>query len=313
MFRSISKLGFCTLVGEQSQKPFRQALAKQIRFTGPMTIAQYMHEVLTHPKYGYYTNKSEVLGKSGDFTTSPEISQMFGECLGIWMANEWMKMGSPTPLQIVEFGPGRGTLMHDMLRTLHKLNLIKNQETLSVHLIEVSKTMRSFQQLKLCRDNASNKCMFGPEVSWHETLSSVPKGFSIFVAHEFFDALPIHQFVRQNNDSEFTEVLIDATPDEDLKFVTAKSIHSKTYLSASETRNVVEVSPKTGLIVEEMCERIVSDGGAALIADYGHNGEKGDTFRAFKNHKLHDPLAEPGQADLTADVDFNYIRYHKRS
>jgi len=141
--------------------------------------------------------KKDVFGVSGDFTTSPEVSQMFGECIGIWIFNEWMKMGSPKPLQLVELGPGRGTLMCDILRTLSRLSP-NCSSFLSVHLVEISPFLTKIQEASLCglEIASTNRSKFGTGIQWYKNLDDVPKGFSFFIANEFFDALPVHKFVR---------------------------------------------------------------------------------------------------------------------
>ncbi len=302
-------------------------LLARIRFTGPMTVAQYMEEVLLSPRSGYYTQK-DVFGSGGDFTTSPEISQMFGECLGAWVLHEWSRMGAPDkiPLQLVELGPGRGTLMDDVLRTMRKLAPERIDRT-TVHLVEVSQVMRRLQEAQLCGyfgdrqmgeklgadDLREVSSKHGPTVRWYNDLESVPQGFTFFLCHEFFDVLPIHQFVR-TDDGQWREVLVDLDPNKDgqLRFVQSRErTPNAIHINPEETRDVVEVSPKAAVLMREMCRRIAERGGAALIADYGHDGTgAGDTFRAFKRHRPHHPLAEPGSADLTADVDFGYLKRH---
>ncbi|XP_047736232.1 protein arginine methyltransferase NDUFAF7, mitochondrial isoform X3 [Hyalella azteca] len=202
--------------------------------TGPITIHQYMRAMLTHPKGGYYMTRDR-MGQAGDFITSPEISQMFGELLGVWVYSEWHRMGRTAPLLLVELGPGRGTLMLDVLRSLGRLGV--SGTALEVHLVEVSPHYRLLQQRALCpqpQDNNPSSEEFpsigeeppvysppspfpsytpsGSAVFWHETLDSVPSGFSMFLAHEFFDVLPIHKLVK-TDDGEWREVLIDINGD----------------------------------------------------------------------------------------------------
>ena len=313
-----------TKSGEKESRLLRELCAK-IRFGGPLTVAQYMREALTNPGSGYYMKK-DVFGRQGDFVTSPEVSQMFGECLGIWIINEWLKMGRPAPMQLVELGPGRGTLMADILRTFGKISP-DALAGMSVHLVEVSDAMRRLQEAALCggapsqqpaRDVSGDSNAFhqrrssaGPLVSWYSSSRDVPRGFSFFVAHEFFDALPVHKFVRGgggDGDEKWHEILVDVDGD-GLRFVRAKGkTPAVSLIDAGEEKDEVEVCPAAGVLVKSLCERIATDGGALLVADYGHGGEKGDTLRAFKGHALADPLKEPGDADLTADVDFSYLK-----
>ncbi|XP_033104927.1 protein arginine methyltransferase NDUFAF7, mitochondrial-like isoform X2 [Anneissia japonica] len=305
-------------------------LHSKIKLSGPISIAQYMKECLTNPRYGYYMHR-DVFGRDGDFITSPEISQMFGELIGIWILNEWMQAGSPPRLHIVELGPGRGTLAEDVLRVFSKFNhLVKD---VSLHLVEVSPKMRELQKAKLSgagkeehRGNmgagkGEHKILespseeivsrFGIPVTWHYNLNDVPRGFSCFIAHEFFDALPVHIF--QRSERGWREILVDIDEDggpHGLRFVLAhaKTASSVVYINEIEKRDRVEVCPEAGVIIQNLAQRIREDGGSALIADYGHDGDKDDTLRGFKDHKLHDVLSEPGTADLTADVDFSYLR-----
>eukprot|EP00058_Branchiostoma_floridae_P024793 XP_002610283.1 hypothetical protein BRAFLDRAFT_126844 [Branchiostoma floridae] len=261
-------------------------LRSQLKAAGPITVADYMREVLTNPTAGYYMHK-DVFGTQGDFITSPEISQMFGELLGVWCVNEWMLGGSPRSMQVVELGPGRGTLAQDMLRVFQQFPMM--QDMVSLHLVEVSPKMAAMQEERLTgvieddkRKNAASggdivykkrKTKAGVPISWYSDIHDVPRGFSCYIAHEFLDALPVHKF------------------------------------QAGEKRDHLEVCPQAGVLVQHLANRIVEHGGAALLADYGHDGTKTDTLRGFRNHQLHEVLQEPGSADLTADVDFSYLRH----
>ncbi|XP_041831978.1 protein arginine methyltransferase NDUFAF7, mitochondrial isoform X2 [Melanotaenia boesemani] len=259
-------------------------LTSKIKATGPIPVAEYMREVLTNPVTGYYVKK-DVLGPDGDFITSPEISQIFGELVGVWIVSEWMGAGRPGTLQLVELGPGKGSLAGDILRVFSQLRSVLGETSVSLHLVEVSPALSLVQAQNLtgtCSREAHREddpvyrrgtTGMGTPASWYRRLEDVPAGFSIFVAHEFFDALPIHKF------------------------------------QAGERREHVEVCAEGGVIIQQLAQRIVGDGGAALIADYGHDGTKTDTFRGFKEHQLHDVLSSPGSADLTADVDFSYLRW----
>ncbi|BFZ07685.1 hypothetical protein BsWGS_10723 [Bradybaena similaris] len=294
---------------------------------GPITVADYMKEVLTNSVSGYYMHR-DVFGAAGDFITSPEISQMFGEMLGVWVVNEWMNHYSNQQMQIVELGPGRGTLADDMLRVFSQFPDIKDK--ISVNLVEVSPALSRIQAVKVTGRDISEidgkftdnsevtaepyqqlPSKYGPMVSWYRTLADVPQGLSCYIAHEFLDALPIHKFHKTEHG--WREVLVDVdTGSDSLRFVLAPA---QTPASVAYLKNVLnsektnaEVCPSAGLIVQEICQRIKQHGGFSLLADYGHTGEKGGTFRAFKNHNLHDPLVDPGTADLTADVDFSYLK-----
>ncbi|XP_058881875.1 protein arginine methyltransferase NDUFAF7, mitochondrial-like [Acipenser ruthenus] len=301
--------------------PVLKHLTSKIRSTGPISVAEYMREVLTNPVSGYYVH-NDMLGAEGDFITSPEISQIFGELLGIWCVSEWMAAGKPKEFQLVEFGPGRGSLASDVLGVLKQLKSVVGESAVSVHLVEVSPKLSEVQAQSLTGEDSKaadneNDPVYrrgttktGHPVYWYRGMEDVPRGFSIYLAHEFFDALPIHKF--QKTDKGWREILIDIDPEvaNKLRFVLAPSatLASSTLLQADEEREHVEVCPEGGVLVQRLTNRISEDGGAALIADYGHAGDKTDTFRGFRGHKLHDVLVAPGTADLTADVDFRYLR-----
>ncbi|XP_069697808.1 protein arginine methyltransferase NDUFAF7, mitochondrial isoform X2 [Periplaneta americana] len=295
----------------------RQLQAK-IKAVGPITVAEYMKEVLTNPLSGYYMHR-DMIGETGDFITSPELGQLFGEMVAIWCFSEWQKMGSPIPLQLVEMGPGRGSLAQDVLRVFERFGV---HNEVSLHLVEVSPHLSQIQAKALCvkiyTQPTSNQQYYQMGITatnipvfWYKSIQDVPRQFSCFLAHEFFDALPIHKF--QRTEAGWREVLIDIDPAADtekFRFVISRAPTpaSKLFIKADETRDHVEVCVESGAILEHLAMRMEEDGGFALFADYGHDGTKTDTFRAFRDHQLHDPLVEPGSADLTADVDFSYFR-----
>ncbi|KAF5296316.1 hypothetical protein FQA39_LY12533 [Lamprigera yunnana] len=310
---------FCHSINpEITKNSIVQHLRTKLQIGGPISIADYMKEILTSPLGGYYMHR-DVFGAEGDFVTSPEVSQVFGELIAIWFLNEWSKAGSPKPIQIVELGPGRGTLCHDILRVFARFKLL---DYATVHLVEVSphltklqaETLRvSLNQNDDCGDNfyvQKGNSTYGVPVFWYRHLDSVPKNFTIFIAHEFFDALPVHQFKKTNNG--YREVLIDIDPHKPTHFryvlAPTETPIGKLFIGLKETRSYVEISPETLSLTNKIAHRLERYGGLALIVDYGHNGDGTDSFRAFKNHKLHDPLIEPGSADLTADVDFAAIK-----
>ncbi|XP_005073659.1 protein arginine methyltransferase NDUFAF7, mitochondrial isoform X2 [Mesocricetus auratus] len=300
--------------------PMLRHLTYKIKSTGPITVAEYMKEVLTNPAKGYYVHH-DMLGEKGDFITSPEISQIFGELLGIWFISEWMASGKSPAFQLVELGPGRGTLTGDILRVFSQLGSVLKACDISIHLVEVSQKLSEIQALTLTeeklpleRDAESLVYMKGVTksglpVSWYRDLKDVPKGCSFYLAHEFFDALPVHKF--QKTSQGWREVLVDIDPQvpDKLRFVLAPcATPAEAFIRHDEGRDHVEVCPDAGIIIQDLSERIALTGGAALIADYGHDGTKADTFRGFRGHQLHDVLIAPGTADLTADVDFSYLR-----
>ncbi|XP_012330849.2 protein arginine methyltransferase NDUFAF7, mitochondrial isoform X1 [Aotus nancymaae] len=300
--------------------PMLRHLMYKIKSTGPITVAEYMKEVLTNPAKGYYVHR-DMLGDKGDFITSPEISQIFGELLGIWFISEWMATGKSTAFQLVELGPGRGTLVGDILRVFSQLGSVLKNCDISVHLVEVSQKLSEVQALTLTEEkvplerNAESPVYMkgvtksGIPIFWYRDLHDVPKGHSFYLAHEFFDVLPVHKF--QKTPQGWREVFIDIDPQvsDKLRFVLAPSATpAEVFIQHDETRDHIEVCPDAGVIIEELSRRIALTGGAALVADYGHDGTKTDTFRGFCGHKLHDVLIAPGTADLTADVDFSFLR-----
>ncbi|XP_025210695.1 protein arginine methyltransferase NDUFAF7, mitochondrial isoform X4 [Theropithecus gelada] len=273
--------------------PMLRHLIYKIKSTGPITVAEYMKEVLTNP----------------------------AKLLGIWFISEWMATGKSTAFQLVELGPGRGTLVGDILRVFTQLGSVLKNCDISVHLVEVSQKLSEIQALTLTEEkvplerNAGSPVYMkgvtksGIPISWYRHLHDVPKGYSFYLAHEFFDVLPVHKF--QKTPQGWREVFIDIDPQvsDKLRFVLAPSATpAEAFIQHDETRDHVEVCPDAGVIIEELSQRIALTGGAALVADYGHDGTKTDTFRGFCGHKLHDVLIAPGTADLTADVDFSYLR-----
>ncbi|XP_054838826.1 protein arginine methyltransferase NDUFAF7, mitochondrial isoform X2 [Eublepharis macularius] len=294
-------------------------LVMKIKSTGPITVAEYMREVLTNPVKGYYMHH-DVLGEKGDFVTSPEISQMFGELIGIWFVSEWIASGKPGKFQLVELGPGRGSLTHDILRVFNQLGSLLSKCDISVHLVEVSPKLSEIQALTLAEEKIElmdrspaymkGVAKTGLPIFWYQDLSDVPVGNSFYLAHEFLDALPIHKF--QKTEKGWRELLVDIDPEvpDKLRFVLAPSATaaSEAFVHEEESRDHVEMCPDAGVIIQKLAQNIEKNGGAALIADYGHDGTKTDTFRGFCGHKLHDVLLAPGTADLTADVDFSYLR-----
>ncbi|XP_059841635.1 protein arginine methyltransferase NDUFAF7, mitochondrial isoform X1 [Hypanus sabinus] len=324
LLRSCSTTSKNTKVHDDGRLMLKHLIAK-IKSTGPISVAEYMREVLTNPVAGYYYHR-EAVGAQGDFITSPEISQVFGELLGIWCVSEWMAAGKPKAFHLVELGPGRGTLVSDVLRVFSQLSSVLRTCEISIHLVEVSPKLSETQAQILTEGEHSllhdpsaevykaGVTKTGLPIAWYKDLQDVPKGFGFYLAHEFFDVLPIHKF--QKTKQGWREILIDIEPHspEKLRFVLAPSatFASKTLIQMDDKRNHLEICPEAGVIIHSLASRIVEDGGAALIADYGHNGTKTDTFRAFRGHQLHEVLTAPGMADLTADVDFSFLRQMTR-
>lgn len=276
--------------------PLTKIIADEIKQTGPITVERYMGLCLGHPDHGVYTARDPI-GTDGDFTTSPEISQMFGELIGLWAASLWQAMGQPAQVHLIELGPGRGTLMSDALRAARALPGFMDE--LTVHLVETSPPLRTKQAYSL---KAS-----GITPHWHDDLASVPQGPSIIIANEFFDALPIRQFERRDN--HWFERLIDIGTTGGFGFGTADEPETNPMLDTAFPKpaqgDIAEICPMAQDIIRTIGTRFHKQSGAALIIDYGHAASGvGDTLQAVAKHQYANPLAQPGLADLTAHVDF---------
>jgi len=268
-------------------------LLNRIAQTGPITVADYMAEALLHPQHGYYTTR-DPLGTGGDFITAPEISQMFGELIGLALAQAWLDQGAPTPFTLAELGPGRGTLMADALRAASKVPGFSDAAQL--HLVEASPALKA-QQANLL-----------PTATWHDTITTLPQQPTYLIANEFFDALPIRQF--QRDAGGWRERMIGAADNNSLQFglSTPAPIASLDHRLADTTPgDIVETCPALPSITSTLAHLIETHGGAALIIDYGDWRSQGDTLQALKNHQPQNPLTAPGTADLTAHVDFEAI------
>jgi len=268
-------------------------LLRQIRQTGPLTIADYMKTCLLHPNYGYYS-KQDPFGTNGDFITSPEISQMFGELLGLCLAQNWIDQGKK-PFALVEAGPGRGTLMVDILRATKSVP--EFHQKMTIHLIEESTELQKIQ-----KENLSNFY-----VQWHTSVHTIPEKALFFIANEFFDALPIRQFKRANTCWE--EVLIGEKNNK-LIYYLGNKIPLNTipyHIENTKIGDVIEMCMAAKPIITALSTRIKSYGGCAIIIDYGDDNLIGNTFQAVKNHKKIDALKLPGDSDLTAHVDFKEL------
>jgi len=278
--------------------PLQSEIKKLIKSSGPMPVWRYMELCLLHPQYGYYVSR-DPLGREGDFTTSPEVSQMFGELIGLWAAAVWNAMGSPPLVRLVELGPGRGTMMADALRALRVLPPL--YQTLSVHLVEINPVLREKQKSTL--SGVRN-------ISWHDHLDEVPEGPAIILANEYFDVLPIHQAVKEP--TGWHERVVDIDASGKLVFTAAAEpiprfeVLLPPLVRAAPIGAVFEWRPDAEMM--KIATRVRDQDGAALIIDYGHlRSDAGDTFQAIARHSFTDPLKAPGQADVTAHVDFQAL------
>lgn len=266
----------------------------RITATGPMTLADYMADCLLHPDHGYYATR-DPFGAAGDFTTAPEISQMFGEVLGLCLAQAWLDQGRPTPFTLAELGPGRGTLMADILRATRALPGF--HAAARVTLVEASATLRGIQRQTLSDHPAH----------WAGSTEDLPEAPLFLIANEFFDALPIRQFTRQG--AGWAETVVGLAEGRLALGRTAPAplagLHHR--LADTPEGGIVEICPAATPIMARIGGLIARHGGAGLIVDYGDWRARGDTFQALRDHRFTDPLAEPGRADLTAHVDFEAL------
>lgn len=276
------------------------ALARHLemltRVEGPLSVARFMQETLGHPEHGVYAAKNPI-GAAGHFTTAPEISQMFGELLGVWAIALWRSMGAPKRVVLAEMGPGRGTLMKDFLRAA-KIDP-EFRAAIRLHLVETSPTLAALQREAL-----------GETIEDIVTsIADLPFGPLILIANEVFDCLPVRQF--QKTERGWCERLIDFDPERGgFCFVLAPEPGPAARLippavAAAPLGSLAEVSPAALSLATAIAEAVAREGGGALLVDYGHaQSAPGETLQAIARHQKVDPLADPGSADLTAHVDF---------
>lgn len=279
------------------------ALEREIRALietqGPISVSRYMALCLAHPEYGYYTAR-DPFGTDGDFTTAPEISQMFGELIGVWCAEVWRLMGSPARVALVEVGPGRGTLMKDALRAAKVMPGFLN--AVELHLVETSPVLQEKQR----------EALRGvvPSIAWHGETLTLPDVPLIAIGNEFVDALPVEQFEKKAGrwherkiglgaDGAFCFGL-DPAPLPDFEMRLPRRLTPAPNGAIFEQRELASIS--------KILPRIAKNGGAALFVDYGHaESNFGDTLQAVSGHDYAEPLEAPGEVDLTSQVDFEAL------
>ena len=270
--------------------PLESLLIARIVAQGPIRLDDYMADCLLHPDHGYYT-RATPFGAAGDFITAPEVSQMFGELLGLWLAQCWLDQGAPGSFTLAEPGPGRGTLMADVLRATRGVPGF--HAAARVVLIEASPRLRAVQAARL-----------GSGVAWADRVDDLPQGPLYLLANEFFDALPVRQFTRAG--AGWAETMVTVQDGQlTLARGTARPIVALAHrLGDTRDGDVVELCPAAATVMATVAGRIAQHGGAALVVDYGGWNGTGDTLQAVRRHGFVPVLSTPGQADLTAHVDF---------
>ncbi len=271
-----------------------------IQANGPISVTDYFSLCLADPDYGYYRTR-EPFGRSGDFVTAPEVSQLFGEMIGVFIVHAWQRHGAPTGVRLVEIGPGRGTMMADMLRVIARLAppLFEN---MTIHLVETSERLSDVQQETLAA--------YAGQIQWHQDFDDVPPGFTLIAANELFDAIPFRQFVK--TPTGFRERMVGIDADDELSFGAGVAGIDPALLpeqaSSMPVGTMFEIAPARQSVMLAISERLKRLGGTALALDYGHLVTGfGDTLQAVRMHEFDPPLAHPGEADLTSHVDFQAL------
>ncbi|MFO1156478.1 MAG: SAM-dependent methyltransferase [Rhodospirillales bacterium] len=287
--------------------PLARLLRREIAANGPMPVARFMAAALGHPQFGYYAGAAaaseEPLGRDGDFITAPEISQVFGELLAVWCLAVWRAMGEPWPLSLVELGPGRGTLLADLWRTVAMLagDFVG---ALRLHLVETSAALRARQRATLGGLSPL------PPLFWHEHIDEVPPGPALTIANEFLDALPVEQYVRDAGVWRERCVSVEGA---DFVFGLGTAVDPQSRpdlagLPEAADGTLIERCPAAEHLVATLAGRLAKDGGAALVIDYGPaRSAPGETLQAVRSHRPEQPLADPGAVDLSHHVDFERL------
>lgn len=257
--------------------PLAEQLKAVIECQGPLTVEAFVMACLYHPTYGYYSTQRPI-GGDGDYITAPEMTQVFGELIGLWVFQQWERLNKPSQIYLVELGPGNGTLMADLVRMAQNWPDFSN--SLNIHFVEWSPILKQRQQDKV------------PTATWHQDTQTLPQGPTIFIANEFFDALP-HQQHYQTDSGQWLERLV-LWQDSGFSF-------------DAEAHTIRESSPLGQLYAQTLANHLRHHGGAALIIDYGYIEGSGDTLQALRHHRYESPLATPGEIDLTFHVDFQAL------
>jgi len=267
-------------------------ITQNIQNHGPVSVRDFMAEASA----AYY-QRPKVFGREGDFITAPEISQVFGELIGLWVAIHWMSTGQPKHIHLVECGPGRGTLMADALRATQ--GIPDFHHSIAIHLIETSATLRKTQ----------SETLHGSPVTWHETLETIPTGPMYVIGNEFLDALPIDQFQYQDQHWHHRHVFAQNGGLEfSLGPLTTPPHHLLKDLRSPADGDILECNLQSEVFISDLSKRIATQGGAGLFFDYGYNAPNyGETLQAVSQHAYVETLSSPGEVDLTAHVNFGRI------
>lgn len=281
--------------------PLAEKIRAIISAHGPISVTDYFALCLADPDHGYYKTR-DPFGRGGDFITAPEVSQLFGEMVGVFLVHAWEQHLTPRRnVRIAEIGPGRGTMMADVLRVVQRLAPgLYGAST--IHMIETSPTLREVQRSAL-EPHAG-------KVAWHQSFDEIPPGFLLLAANEFFDAVPFRQFVKTQ--AGFRERLVGIDGDGELAFMAGAGGLDPALLPPGHQivppGAIAEIAPARAAIMQLLSDRLFDGGGTALIVDYGHLASGfGDTLQAVYKHAFDPPLAHPGEADLTSHVDFSAL------
>jgi NADH dehydrogenase [ubiquinone] 1 alpha subcomplex assembly factor 7 len=271
--------------------PLEREIAEMILAEGPMSLERFMSLAALHAEHGYYRTKLPI-GARGDFVTAPEIHQMFGELIGLWAAEVWHALGAPTELHLIELGPGRGTLMADVLRAARVVPEFRR--ALDVHFVEASEILMREQSRALDAETIN--------VTWHSDIESLPAGPAILLANEFFDALPVRHYMR--GQAGWHERLVGLDADGRLCFGLAPGAEAL-FAGEAQEGQILEIGIVAQRMMSRLADHLVHEGGALLVIDYGYvKKQMGETLQAVRGHVYTDPLHMPGESDLSAHVDF---------
>lgn len=284
----------------------KQRIIRQIEATGPISVADYMAMCLFDRDAGYYTTR-EPFGKDGDFITAPEVSQIFGELIGVWCVSAWQALGAPSEFVLCEMGPGRGTLMKDLIRTAIKL-APDFMTAAKIHMVEISDRLTQIQQSALGKHSNA--------IVWTKQLLQIGPGPLVLIANELFDAIPSRQYVKIKG--RFVERTLALDAGKNLVFAAGSGAIDQALLppaaNTAPEGSIFEIAPARSAMMQEISERIHAERGAALLFDYGHlQPGFGDTLQALSRHSSVDVLHIPGAADLTTHVDFHSLAQAARA